>query len=126
MFRPQHKVQPCHSSIQPVKEKYGDGWETIDGNCGNTIYILTTDTATAEKIASKLGDQTITTKSRSGGTLSFDKSKTESVDARKLLNANELMQLQEGEMVVIRIIKRQDLSKKELRHIRSLIPKIPP
>ncbi|RXZ02127.1 VirD4-like conjugal transfer protein, CD1115 family [Fictibacillus sp. S7] len=97
-----------------LKEKYGDGWETIDGNCGNTIYILTTDTATAEKIASKLGDQTITTKSRSGGTLSFDKSKTESVDARKLLNANELMQLQEGEMVVIRIIKRQDLSKKRI------------
>ena len=22
-----------------LKEKYGDGWETIDGNCGNTIYI---------------------------------------------------------------------------------------
>ncbi|WHY71272.1 VirD4-like conjugal transfer protein, CD1115 family [Fictibacillus enclensis] len=97
-----------------LKEKYGDGWETIDGNCGNTIYILTTDTATAEKIASKLGDQTITTKSRSGGTLSFDKNKTESVDARKLLNANELMQLQEGEMVVIRIIKRQNLSKRRI------------
>lgn len=97
-----------------LKEKYGDGWETIDGNCGNTIYILTTDTTTAEKIATKLGDQTITTKSRSGGTLSFDKNKTESVDARKLLNANELMQLQEGEMVVIRIIKRQDLNRKRI------------
>lgn len=97
-----------------LKEKYGDGWETIDGNCGNTLYILTTDTSTAEKIASKLGDQTITTKSRSGGTLSFDKSKTESVDARKLLNSNELMQLQEGEMVVIRIIKRQDLKRKRV------------
>ncbi|MFD4820119.1 VirD4-like conjugal transfer protein, CD1115 family [Peribacillus butanolivorans] len=97
-----------------LKEKYGDGWETIDGNCGNTIYILTTDTATAEKIANKLGDETITTKSRSGSSLSFDKSKTESVDARKLLNSNELMQLQEGEMVVIRIIKRQDLKRKRI------------
>ncbi|MCM3169461.1 VirD4-like conjugal transfer protein, CD1115 family [Peribacillus frigoritolerans] len=97
-----------------LKEKYGDGWETIDGNCGNTIYILTTDTATAEKIASKLGDATITTKSRSGGTLSLDKSKTENVDGRKLLDANELMQLKEGEMVVIRIIKRQDLKKKRI------------
>lgn len=97
-----------------LKEKYGDSWETIDGNCGNTIYILTTDTETAEKIATKLGEQTITTKSRSGGTLSLDKSKTESIDARKLLTANELMQLKEGEMVVIRIIKRQDLKRKRI------------
>lgn len=97
-----------------LKEKYGDSWETIDGNCGNTIYILTTDTETAEKIATKLGEQTITTKSRSGGTLSLDKSKTESIDARKLLTANELMQLREGEMVVIRIIKRQDLKRKRI------------
>ena len=33
---------------------------------------------------------------------------------RKLLNANELMQLKEGEMVVIRIIKRQDLKRKRI------------
>jgi type IV secretion system protein VirD4 len=97
-----------------LKEKYGDSWETIDGNCGNTIYILTTDTATAEKIAEKLGDETITTKSRSGGTLSLDKNKTESIDGKKLLNKNELMQLKEGEMVVIRIIKRKDLEDKRI------------
>lgn len=97
-----------------LKEKYGDAWETIDGNCGNTIYILTTDTETAEKISTKLGEKTITTKSRSGGTFSLDKNKTESIDSRRLLNSNELMRLQEGEMVVIRIIKRQDKKRKKI------------
>lgn len=32
-----------------LKNKYGDDADTIDGNCGNTIYILTNDQQTAEK-----------------------------------------------------------------------------
>ncbi|MFB7141699.1 VirD4-like conjugal transfer protein, CD1115 family [Gottfriedia sp. NPDC056225] len=97
-----------------LKTKYGDASETIDGNCNNTIYILTTDETTAERISKKLGERTITTKSRSGHTLSLDKSKTESVDGRRLLTSVELMQLQEAETVIIRIIKRQDLDRKRI------------
>jgi len=98
-----------------LKNKYGDDAPTIDGNCGNTIYILTNDQDTAEKISKKLGEKTINSTSRSGKTLSTDKSKTESVDARPLLTPNELMSLEEGESVVIRVIKRQDVERKRIR-----------
>src|SRR5690606_21028792 len=68
-----------------LENLYGDDWKTIDGNCGNTMYILTADETTAELISKKLGDETILTKSRSGQTLSMSKSKTENVDARRLM-----------------------------------------
>src|SRR5690606_10643332 len=66
-----------------LENLYGDDWKTIDGNCGNTLYLLTADESTAELISKKLGDETILTKSRSGQTLSMSKSKTESVDSRR-------------------------------------------
>lgn len=99
-----------------LENLYGDDWKTIDGNCGNTLYLLTADESTAELISKKLGEQTIVTKSRSGQTFSLSKSKTESVDSRRLMTATEVMGLKEGEMIVIRVIKRQD---KERNRIRS-------
>ncbi|WP_245917962.1 VirD4-like conjugal transfer protein, CD1115 family [Alteribacillus bidgolensis] len=98
-----------------LERKYDKDWKTIDGNCANTIYILTTSNDTAEEISKKLGDKTITSHSRSGGTISFNKNKTEGTDGRRLLNATELMQLEEGEMVVIRGIKRQDQKRKKIK-----------
>ncbi|MYL22067.1 TraM recognition domain-containing protein [Halobacillus litoralis] len=97
-----------------LKQKYEKQWETIDGNCANTIYILTTNNDTAEEISKKLGEKTITSQSRSGSTLSFDKNKTEGTDGRRLLNATELFQLEEGEMVVVRGIKRQDKKRNKI------------
>lgn len=98
-----------------LKQLYGEQWNTIDGNCGNTIYLLTADKETAETISSKLGEKTITTKSRSGKVLSLDKSRTESVDQRRLLTPSEVMGLKEGEMIVIRVIKRQDKKRKRIQ-----------
>lgn len=98
-----------------LENLYGDDWKTIDGNCGNTMYLLTADETTAELISKKLGDETILTKSRSGQTLSMSKSKTENVDARRLMTATEVMGLKEGEMIVIRVIKRQDKKKKRIK-----------
>ena len=98
-----------------LENLYGDDWKTIDGNCGNTLYLLTADESTAELISKKLGDETILTKSRSGQTLSMSKSKTESVDSRRLMTATEVMGLKEGEMIVIRIIKRQDKDRKRIK-----------
>jgi type IV secretion system protein VirD4 len=95
--------------------KYDKDWKTIDGNCANTMYILTTSNDTAEEISKKLGEKTIPSHSRSGGTLSLKKNKTESTDGRRLLTHTELMQLEEGEMVVIRGIKRQDKDRKKIR-----------
>ncbi|MGH0600963.1 VirD4-like conjugal transfer protein, CD1115 family [Bacillus mycoides] len=98
-----------------IKNKYGDDADTIDGNCGNTIYILTNDQETAEKVSKKLGNQTINLPSRSGKGLSTDKNKTEGLDQRPLLTANELMSFKEGESAVIRVIKRQDNERKRIR-----------
>lgn len=98
-----------------LKNKYGDDAPTIDGNCGNTIYILTNDQETAKKISDKLGNKTINTVSRSGKGFSTDKNKTESVDQRALLTPAELMSLEEGENIVIRVIKRQDTERNRIK-----------
>lgn len=98
-----------------LENLYGDDWKTIDGNCGNTLYLLTADESTAELISKKLGEETIVTKSRSGQTISMSKSKTESIDSRRLMTATEVMGLREGEMIVIRIIKRQDKNRKRIK-----------
>lgn len=98
-----------------LEKLYGDDWKTIDGNTNNTFYILTDDHTTAEMISKKIGDKTQVVKSRSGETLSLGKSKTENVEARPLLNADELMRLKEGEMIVIRTIKRQDKDRKRIK-----------
>lgn len=91
-----------------LKKLYGEDDKTIVGNCGNQIYVLTNDLSTAEHFSKLVGYKTISTKSRSGKSLSMDKSKNESVDKRELLTPNELMSLKEGESVVVRVIKRQD------------------
>lgn len=98
-----------------LKNKYGDDAETIEGNCGNTIYILTNNYETAKTISQKLGDGTINSTSRSGKGLSTDKSKTEGVDGKPLLTPNELMELKEGESVVVRVVKRQDKSRRRIK-----------
>jgi type IV secretion system protein VirD4 len=98
-----------------LKNKYGEDAATIEGNCGNTIYILTNNYETAQEISKKLGDGTINSTSRSGKTLSMDKNKTEGVDAKPLLTPNELMELKEGESVVVRVVKRQDQSRRRIK-----------
>lgn len=99
-----------------VKAQYGDeGSETIIGNCSNQIYILTQDEATAERYSNLLGTKTITDISRTGSLLSTDKSHSESTKERPLLFPAELMQLQLGESVVIRVNKREDLERKKIQ-----------
>lgn len=98
-----------------LEELYGKSWKTINGNCGNTLYLLTSDEDTAEAISKKLGDKTIDAKSRSGQRISLSKSITESVDSRRLMTATEVMGLKEGEMIVIRVIKRQDKNRKRIK-----------
>src|SRR5690625_3331675 len=100
-----HLVVQAYSQI---KSQYGDEAETIIGNCSNQIYILTQDKETAEQYSGLLGTKTITDVSRTGQLLSTDKSHSESVKERALLLPDELMELKEGESVVIRVNKRQD------------------
>src|SRR5690625_2943114 len=97
-----------------VKSMYGEESDTIIGNCSNQIYILTEDKSTAEHYSSMLGTRTITDVSRSGELHSFDKSHSESTKERALLTSDELMRLQEGQSVVIRVNKRQDTKRKKI------------
>lgn len=96
-------------------EKYGPDGDTIIGNCANQIFITTNDIKTAEEFSNKLGNKTITNVSRMGEKLSLKKNLTESYEERPLLNANELTELQEGECVVKRVIKRRDLNNNKIR-----------
>src|SRR5699024_7385760 len=97
-----------------VKSMYGEESDTIIGNCSNQIYILTEDKSTAEHYSSMLGTRTITDVSRSGELHSFDKSHSESTKERALLTSDELMRLQEGQSVVIRVNKRQDTKRRKI------------
>ena len=83
--------------------------ETIIGNCGNQIYLLTIEKQTAELFSALIGSETITIKNTTGDELSFQKQISEHVESKPLLNANELMELKEGECVVVRVTKRRDL-----------------
>lgn len=97
-------------SYAQIEQKYDKGADTIIGNCGNQIYIQTNDEQTAKNFSSLLGSKTIKTISRSGQKLSIDKSFTESYEERPLLNANELMDFQQGQCAVVRVMKRTDLN----------------
>ena len=98
-----------------VQKLYGDDSETIIGNCGNQIYILTNDDKTAENFSKNLGNETIIDIQRSGDKLSTKKHFTETMIEKPLLNMNELEELREGECVVKRVMKRQDLERRRIR-----------
>lgn len=97
-----------------LKKLYGDDDKTIIGNCGNQVYILTNEDETAETFSKLVGDKTIEIYSRSGEILDTTKHQTESLDSRRLLKSEELRSLKEGESVVVRVIKRQDLKRNRI------------
>ncbi len=84
--------------------------KTIKNNCHNQFFIKTMDYSTAEEFSKLLGKETITDLDRIGKRFAIDKTYTERKDDQELLNANRLMNLLEGEMVVKRIMKRKTLS----------------
>ena len=103
-------------SYSQVDSQYGDdGAKTIIGNCSNQIYILTQDKSTAEQYSGLLGTKTITDVSRSGSLFSTTKSHSESTKERALLLPDELMELNQGESVVIRVNKREDLKRNKIK-----------
>lgn len=102
-------------SYAQIEKLYEKDWKTIDGNTNNTIYFLTDDIDTAEKISKKCGEKTIVTKSRSGTTFSFNKSKTESIDTTRLIDTRNVTSLKLGESIVIRTIKREDNERQKIK-----------
>ena len=102
-------------AYKQLNKLYGDDAETIIGNCGNQIYILTNDDNTAENFSKNLGNETIIDVQRSGNKLSSNKDFMESTMEKPLLDMNKLMELKEGECVVKRVMKRQDLNHNRIR-----------
>ena len=102
-------------SLSQGRKLYGDDADTIFGNCGNQIYILTNDDETSENFSRNLGSRTMVDISRSGGKLSLDKNYTETTIEKRLLNMNQLEELREGECVVKRVMRRRDLKQNRIR-----------
>lgn len=98
-----------------MAEKYGkDMAESIFGNCGNQIYIMSDELEDAEDFSKKLGDKTVVVNSRSGQSLDLDKSSNESEEARPLMYPHELRKLKKGEWIFIRTKKREDNENKRI------------
>jgi len=105
-------------SYSQVADKYGDNdSKTINGNCGNQIYILTEDDETAENYSKGLGNRTIVNISRMGSKMELFSSKqiTESTEEKPLLDPNELKELIEGECVIQRVMKRTDIQGRDVK-----------
>ncbi|EJT5247910.1 TraM recognition domain-containing protein, partial [Listeria monocytogenes] len=99
-----------------IISKYGEKVaETIKSNCGNHIYILTTSGDTAKEISGKLGTKTVYGKEKSYGQGDLKSNVSERSDDKQLLDATQLLQLKEGESVILRPLKRQDRKRNRLR-----------
>ena len=98
-----------------IEEIYGKGVaKTLEGNCGNHIYLMSSDDETAEKFSKMIGETTITVNSRSGSLFTLEKNQTESLDRRRLLDSSELRRLKPGEVVIVRTMKRTDLNRNKI------------
>lgn len=92
-----------------LEEIYGkEVTQTIKANCNLMIYISTQNLETAKEISDKIGSRTIETESVSEQTgesvfIMPHGNVSRSLMARPLLNANELMKLEDGKAVVIRM-----------------------
>ena len=93
-----------------LDEKYSpEVSKIIRNNCQNQIFIKSNEYETAEQFSKLLGKETITTLDRIGRRFAISKTFTERKEEKPLLDANELMDLLEGECVVKRVMKRKTL-----------------
>lgn len=97
-----------------LDEKYSpEIAKIIRNNCQNQIFIKSNEYDTAEQFSKLLGKETITNLDRIGRRFAIDKTFTERKEEKPLLDANDLMDLLEGECVVKRVMKRKTLDGKD-------------
>lgn len=90
-------------NYKQINESYGPNIASIImGNCGYEFYLLTNDHETAEAFSKKMGDREIqkVSKSSSKNDKGFSSSTSVSDQTRRLIHADELMKLKEGEIIV--------------------------
>ncbi len=97
-----------------MDNKYNsDVAKIIRNNCQNQIFIKANEYDTAESFSKHLGEETITNLNRIGSRFALGKTFTEIKEEERLLPANDLMNLLEGECVVNRVMKRKTLKGKD-------------
>ena len=94
---------------EQIKSNYPNSYKTIISNCGNQIYLLTGSIETAKTFSSLMGSSTEKTFSRNSQNLLLNSSLGEHYEEKPLLNPTQLMELKQGESVVVRVMKRTDL-----------------
>lgn len=94
--------------LSSIHDIYKEEATAIISNCGNKIYLKAGDNETNEDFSKLLGSETYTNINRSGKFLSLNKERTEIIEERPLITAEELGKLKMGEMIVHRIMKRTD------------------
>lgn len=105
-------VQHPNQLTTRYSEKVG---EFIADEAMNHYFLLSGSKKAREDFSALLGEKEVTVKSRSGGLFDINKQFTETVEPRPLLRPDELGRLEEGEVVVERSIKRQDLKGNSVR-----------
>ena len=89
--------------------------QSIKDNCQNHVYILSTSSTTTKEISEKLGFRTIELKSNSGDSTELEQKNSNSVDKQPLIESSNLLRFEEGEMLVLRSLKRQTNNKEKIK-----------
>lgn len=97
-------------SFKQLNNIYGDNKSAIiRGNCGTWVYIKTDDVGTAEEVIKRLGKKTIAVHSMNGNDFNVkDGHIQENIQSDTLITMEELMNLKQGETIVIASLNRQD------------------
>lgn len=83
---------------------------TIKSNCQNHVYIMSTEKETAEEISNLCGKRTVQSTTRTGKEIGGEMTLTDSVEERPIILPQELLQIDEGNTVVLRFLKRKSLT----------------
>lgn len=102
-------------SFTQLRRKYGDAADTIKENCQNLIYILSKNEDTIEEVSKAAGEKTDIAISSSQEHADMNNKINKSAEQTRLITPTRLRQLLEGEQLIIRSLKRQDLERKKVR-----------
>lgn len=89
-----------------IKIKYEKAYETIKANCANHIYIMSNGLETRKEFSEVLGTYTVREESISGSFLD-EKNISKNWKEQKLMSADKLSELKQGESIVIRPLTRR-------------------
>lgn len=82
---------------------------TIKDNCGNKIYLLSDSLKTVKEFKEYLGKQTVEVSNVQTNNSKINSSNSRSLIGQYILDENDLLQLQQGESVIVRSSKRTNL-----------------